>query len=83
MKYWEIGPAIKALRSRKGFKQSELAAAVGISRVTLSKLENGKQAGISFGAVLALLEQLGMEIAFVEPAVLPTLEDLVERKKNE
>ncbi len=83
MKYWEIGPAIKALRSQKGFKQSELAAAVGISRVTLSKLENGKQAGISFGAVLSLLEQLGMEIAFVEPAGLPTLEDLVERKKNE
>lgn len=83
MKYWEIGPAIKALRSQKGFKQSELAAAVGISRVTLSKLENGKQAGISFGAVLSLLEQLGMEIAFVEPTGLPTLEDLVERKKNE
>lgn len=83
MKYWEIGPAIRVLRRQKGFKQSELAAAVGISRVTLSKLENGKQAGISFGAVLSLLEQLGMEIAFVEPAGLPTLEDLVERKKNE
>lgn len=83
MKYWEIGPAIKALRNQKGFKQSELASAVGISRVTLSKLENGKQAGISFGAVLTLLEQLGIEIAFVEPAGLPTLEDLDERKKNE
>ncbi|MHB0896093.1 MAG: helix-turn-helix domain-containing protein [Spirochaetales bacterium] len=80
MKYWEIGPSIKALRKGKGLRQSELAAAVGLSRVTLSKLENGKLAGISIGALLSILERLGREIAFVEPSALPTLEELAAEK---
>jgi len=82
MKYWEIGPSIKELRKQKGMTQSELARAVGISRVTLSKLENGKLAGISIGAILSVLERFGREIAFVEPAALPTLEELAERKNK-
>jgi len=80
MKFWEIGPSMRALRKEKGFRQSELAAAVGLSRVTLSKLENGKLAGISIGALLSILERLGREIAFVEPAALPTLEELAAEK---
>ena len=83
MQYWEIGPSIRELRKEKGMTQAELAAAVGISRVTLSKLENGKLAGISIGVILSILERLGREISFVEPAALPTLEELAERKKNE
>ena len=83
MQYWEIGPSIRELRKEKGITQAELAAAVGISRVTLSKLENGKLAGISIGAILSILERFGREIAFVEAAALPTLEELAERKKNE
>jgi len=64
-------------------RQSELASAVGLSRVTLSKLENGRLAGISIGTILSILERLGMEIAFVEPAALPTLEELAAEKDAE
>jgi len=64
-------------------RQSELASAVGLSRVTLSKLENGRLAGISIGTILSILEHLGMEIAFVEPAALPTLEELAAEKDAE
>jgi len=71
---------MRALRKEKGLRQSELAAAVGLSRVTLSKLENGKLAGISIGAMLSILERLDREIAFVEPAALPTLEELAAEK---
>jgi transcriptional regulator with XRE-family HTH domain len=83
MKYWEIGSSIRGLRKQKSMTQAELALGVGISRVTLSKLENGKLAGISIGVILSVLESFGREIAFVEPAALPTLEELAERKKNE
>ncbi len=83
MQYWEIGPSIRKLRKEKDMTQAELAAAVGVSRVTLSKLENGKLAGISIGVILSVLERFGREISFVEPAALPTLEELAERKKNE
>jgi len=61
-------------------RQSELASAVGLSSVTLSKLENGRLAGISIGSILSILKHLGMEISFVEPAALPTLEELAAEK---
>lgn len=83
MQYWEIGPSIRELRKEKGITQAELAVAVGVSRVTLSKLENGKLAGISIGVILSILERFDREISFIEPAALPTLEELAERKKNE
>lgn len=37
-----LGENIKRWRSFKGFKQQHLAASLGISRVTLSKYENGR-----------------------------------------
>jgi transcriptional regulator with XRE-family HTH domain len=83
MKYWEMGPSIREYRKLMGWTQAELAHMVGISRVTLSKLENGKLAGISISAIVSILERFGKELAFVEPSALPTLEELAERKKDE
>jgi hypothetical protein len=51
--------------------------------VTLSKLENGRLSGISVTVILSVLDNLGLEIAFVESSPLPTLEELAERKKYE
>ena len=81
MQYWEIGPSIRELRKEKGITQAELAVAVGVSRVTLSKLENGKLAGISIGVILSILERFDREISFIEPAALPTLEELPRGKR--
>ena len=83
MKFWEMGLSIRAHRKQRGFTQAELATRAGISRVTLSKLENGRLAGISITMILSVLDNLGLEIAFVEPDPLPTLEELAERKKYE
>ena len=83
MKFYEIGPSIRERRKQRGLTQAELAGRAGISRVTLSKLENGKLSGISLRTVLTTLDQLNLELAMVEPGALPTLEELVERKKYE
>jgi transcriptional regulator with XRE-family HTH domain len=39
----EVGMKIKALRSRKGMTQDELAERAGLNRTHLYRLENGKQ----------------------------------------
>ena len=83
MKFHEIGPSIRERRKLCGLTQAELAGRAGISRVTLSKLENGKLSGISLRTVLTTLDQLNLEFAMVEPGALPTLEELVGRKKYE
>jgi len=83
MKFWELGPSIRARRKQSGLTQAELARRADISRVTLSKLENGRLSGISVTVILSVLDNLGLEIAFVESSPLPTLEELAERKKYE
>lgn len=58
----ELGETIKKLRKEKGFSQENLALQAGISRATLSKLENGYIANISIVVVNQILSLLGYEI---------------------
>jgi transcriptional regulator with XRE-family HTH domain len=82
MKYGEIGPALREYRKSRGLTQAGLAKAAGISRVTLSKAENGQLASLSMGIFLAIVNQLGIEMAFAEASALPTLEELAEEKER-
>lgn len=58
----ELGKTIKDLRKQKGLSQESLAQQAGISRATLSKLENGYIANISIVTVNQILSLLGYEI---------------------
>jgi transcriptional regulator with XRE-family HTH domain len=58
----ELGETIKTLRKQKGLSQESLASQSGISRATLSKLENGYIANISIVVVNQILSLLGYEI---------------------
>ena len=58
----DLGKTIKTLRKEKGLTQQELAKKSGISRVTLSKLENGYIANISIVTINQVLSLLGYEI---------------------
>ena len=58
----ELGKTIKTLRKQKGLSQEVLAEQSGISRATLSKLENGYIANISIVTVNQILSLLGYEI---------------------
>jgi len=58
----ELGDKIKTLRKQRGLSQEELAKKVGISRPTLSKLENNYLANISIVTIDKILNELGFEI---------------------
>jgi len=63
----DLGKTIKTLRKQKGLTQEELARQSNISRVTLSKLENGYIANISIVTINQILSLLGYEID-IKPA---------------
>jgi len=58
----EIGSRVKSLRKEKKISQETLAKTVGISRNTLSKLENGYIANISIVTVDRVLNTLGYQL---------------------
>jgi transcriptional regulator with XRE-family HTH domain len=58
----ELGERIKQLRKERGLTQEKLAKEAGISRATLSKLENGQFGNISVAMVDNILSILSYEI---------------------
>jgi len=62
MNLLELGANIKKFRKEKNITQSTLAKSVGISRTTLSKLENGYLAQISIVIINDVLNHLGYEL---------------------
>ena len=62
MNLLDLGSKIKRLRKEKNLTQAVLAKDVGISRTTLSKLENGHLAQTSIVVVNDILNHLGYEL---------------------
>ncbi|WP_457608036.1 helix-turn-helix domain-containing protein [Nitratifractor sp.] len=62
MNLLELGERIKSLRKERGMTQEALAKRAGISRTTLSKLENGYIAQISVVTLSEILNALGYEL---------------------
>ena len=62
MNLLELGSSIRQLRKEKKLTQIDLAKEVGISRTTLSKLENGYLAQISIVILNDILNRLGYEL---------------------
>ena len=58
----ELGSRVKSLRKEKKISQEDLAKTVGISRNTLSKLENGYISNISIVTLEKILNVLGYQI---------------------
>lgn len=53
-----LGSAIRRLRTDRGLTQEELAASAGVSRLWLSRVENGQRAGLEFSLILQVLDAL-------------------------
>ncbi len=58
----ELGDTIRRLRREKGLTQEETAKKAGISRPTLSRLEQGRFANVSVRTLYIILNVLGYEI---------------------
>ena len=62
MNLLELGNSVKQLRKERGLTQELLANKAGISRATLSKLENGNIAQVSIVTLNDILNHLGYEL---------------------
>ena len=60
----ELGKAVRRARRARGITQAQLAAAAGLSRNTLNRLENGLFPDLGVKKVQSILEKLGMEVTF-------------------
>jgi len=74
----ELGKRIKATRRAKGWSQTTLALASGVSRARLEALENARLAEIGFKHLLRILNALDLDLRLTQfNRGRPTLEDLV------
>lgn len=78
----ELGKEILAWRKAKKISQSDIHFATGLSRTTLSQLENGDLLELGFTKVQLILSFLGKDIAIVTKSPLPTFDDLLRERKE-
>ncbi|HPQ95417.1 MAG: helix-turn-helix transcriptional regulator [Thiothrix sp.] len=86
MNMMEIGRTLRQVRRQKQLTQQELGAMLGMSRSTVSGIENGTITEIGIRKVMALCAVLGLELAVSECVQRrPTLQTLMgeaERRKT-
>jgi transcriptional regulator with XRE-family HTH domain len=83
MKLLELGKKIVAWRKEQGINQAKLCDQTGISRVTLSKLENGELLELGYTKVERILSSLGKTLTPTNKAPAPTLDDLLRNRDEE
>ena len=66
MEFYEIGEKIKELRKEKKLTQEKLAKSAGISRQTLSKLENGQIDKLSLQLFTRVIDELDYELEIIQ-----------------
>ena len=74
----ELGAVLRTARKQKKITQAELGEQLGMSRATISAIENGTVNEVGIRKVMALCATLGMEL-LVQPVQRrrPTLHALV------
>ena len=77
-----LGEAVKARRKTLKLTQEAVASANGMSRVTLSNLENGKLRELGVRKLMAICSTLGLEVTLKDAGSRPTLRDLVKERER-
>jgi transcriptional regulator with XRE-family HTH domain len=78
----EMGQLICKTRKRQKLSQASLGAQLGMSRATLSGIENGTVSEIGIRKVLSICAALGLELLVQEKAKRPTLQQLMKEQGN-
>ena len=81
MDFEEAGRQIREARKARGTSQAELARTLGMSRATISAIENGTVAEIGVRKLDALCRALGLELAIGPRRRRPTLRELREARR--
>jgi HTH-type transcriptional regulator/antitoxin HipB len=77
-----IGAVLRAARKASGRSQQELAKPLGMSRATISAIENGTVGEIGVRKLMALCAALGQSISVSGLEKRPTLFDLREEHRG-
>lgn len=80
----EIGLAVRAARHSKNLTQAALAASLGMSRATLSQLENGTIGDLGIRKLAQICDRVNLEIGVSPRTKLrPTLHEAYEINRAE
>lgn len=79
MEMQNLGANIRAARKQRNLTQTDLSEMLGMSRATLSGIENGTISEVGIRKVMALCSILGLELT-IQPIAprRPTLHTLVD-----
>jgi HTH-type transcriptional regulator/antitoxin HipB len=77
----EIGSALRSARIASKRTQVELAQSLGMSRATVSAIENGTVSEIGVRKIIALATALGLELSIGPRRARPTLQQLREERR--
>jgi HTH-type transcriptional regulator / antitoxin HipB len=75
---FEIGEQIRRERKRRKLSQADLAGLLGMSRATISQIENGIVQEVGVRKLIRILEVLDLELRVRPAGVPPTLDELRE-----
>ena len=82
MNFALTGQLIRDAREKSDLTQAELARRLGMSRATISRLENGTIEELGVRKLALLCDRLGLEIG-VRPRLAPTLHETYEQNRRE
>lgn len=78
----EIGKLVENARKKHRMTQAALAKKAGVSRKTISDIENGLRADVGLQRLLAVFKNIDLVLE-VKPFVAPTLNDLLREQSRE
>jgi len=78
----EIGELIRKTRKGRQLSQHALGRQIGMSRATISAIENGTVAEVGIRKVLSLCTALGLALCVQEKARRPTLQQLMQEQHD-
>lgn len=76
----EIGKIIRETRKAQQLTQAAVAKPLGMSRATISGVENGTISEIGVRKLMALCAALGLELTVVPKRKRPTLQELIREQ---
>lgn len=82
MNFAETGILLREARQKAGLTQATLATRLGMSRATISQLENGTIEELGVRKLANLCDRLGLEIS-VRPRRALTLHEAYEQNRQE
>jgi HTH-type transcriptional regulator / antitoxin HipB len=82
MYFDEIGKLIQKSRKAKKISQQQLGQSLGMSRSTISGIENGTIHEIGIRKILSVCAALGLELGVQEKTSRPTLQQLMRDNQN-